>query len=80
MGQLDGLLAQFQMHDSHVGVEHALHLVVFAADDAKVRDFLELQDLREEVCLALDIGDREADHFYALHIAGQVARLARLAR
>ena len=69
------------MDDPHVGVEHALHLVVFAANDAKVRDFLELQDLGEEIRLALDIGDREADHFDSLHVAGElVARMTRLAR
>jgi hypothetical protein len=27
--------------------------------------------VREEVRLASDIGDREPDHLYALHIAGQ---------
>ena len=59
------------MDDPHIGVEHALHLVIFAAHDTKIRNLLELQDLREEVGLATGIGDREPDHLYALHIAGQ---------
>src|SRR6266851_5695982 len=51
--ELNNLLTQPQMNDPHVRVEHALQLVVFRADNAKVGDFLEPQYFREKLRLAI---------------------------
>jgi hypothetical protein len=66
LGELDDLLTQFQLHDTHVGVEHARQRVVFGADYAKIRDFLELQHVDEEARLAIHVRNREANRFDAL--------------
>jgi hypothetical protein len=71
LGELDNLLAQLQMNDPHVGVEHAFHPVVLGAGDAKIGNLLELQHFREKVRLPVNIRNREADHFHAFHIARQ---------
>src|SRR5436853_1420540 len=42
-GKLDGLLAELQVNDAHVDVEHALHPVIFASHQTKIRALLELQ-------------------------------------
>src|ERR1700731_3837421 len=63
------------MDDAHVRVETALHFVVFASHNAKIRDFLELQYFFEEFRLLIEIANREADHLHPLHIAREtVAR------
>ena len=81
MGELNNLVTQSQMNDPHVRIEQAFHLAVLAANNAKIGNLLELQYFREEVCLPLDIHDREADHFHPLYVAGQtVPRMAGMAR
>src|SRR5258708_5905297 len=69
MGKFNDLLAQLQMDDPHVSVEHALHSVVFISHNAKIRDFLELQYFFEELRLPLEIVNRKAHHLHPLHIA-----------
>ena len=71
MRELDCLLAELQMDDAHVCVEHPLQLVIFAANDAKIRDFLESQHFREELHFPVHVADGEADRFDPLHVAGQ---------
>src|ERR1700722_8021274 len=64
------------MDDAHVRVEHALHFVVFASHNAKIRDFLELQYFFEEFRLPIEIANREADHLHPLHIARETVACA----
>ena len=69
------------MDDPHVRIEDTYHLVILAADHAKIGDLLELQHFREEVRCPVNIRNREAYHFDPLHLAGQtVARMANMAR